>query len=276
MNLFTKTLRLKLDEELRAIERSAENSIQIADQSYQAVEQALKSLKEFVLEYEFENAEEEIYFFKEIKTDFMQDAIYYLRLFYIESHKPAGSLSVITEYYNISLNGIGLFFERNQALYTYFRTGNTRYDREYFLRGNDSLAMIPEYILDIDSRFSTIYSLKFAKIKAYERLGGYLHNALHELQYGNMKVSMKQGGLKWTDSKVALIELAYALHARGAVDSGKAGIKQLISSLENAFNVELVNFYRVFMDISLRKKNRTPYLDSLKEYLDRYMIEGDR
>jgi hypothetical protein len=169
-----------------------------------------------------------------------------------------------------------LFFERNQALYTYYRTGSTRNDHEYFKRDSDCYESIPEYILDIDSRFSTIYSLKFAKIKAYERLRSYLHNALHELQHGNFKNMIKQGGLKWTDSKVALIELAYALHARGAVDSGKGGIKQLIATLETAFNVELVNFYRVFMDISLRKKNRTPYLDSLKEYLDRYMVEGDR
>lgn len=276
MKSFTTKLRLNLDQELTNIERTGENAIQIANNCFIRTEAILKELKDYVLQHEFESAEEEIWFFKEVKPDFLQDVIYYMRLFILESQKPLGSSDRLKEYFNTSLNNIALFIERNQQFNTYYKTGDTSRDLRYFTRDEDNKSNGTEYALDIDPRFSTLYSFKLAKIKAYERLSRYILNALEEITRVPVKNGLHRSDLNWTDSKVALIELAYALHARGAVDSGKAGINQLIRTFEKAFNIELNNFYRMYLDMSLRKKNKTPFLDSLKEYLDRYFLEGDR
>lgn len=80
---------------------------------------------------------------------------------------------------------------------------------------------------------------------------------------------------QWTDSKSALIELDYALHSRGAVNHGKSDVKMIISNMESLFNVEVGNFYRTFQSVRIRKKNRTIFLDRLKESLEKRMDETD-
>ncbi|PSK90795.1 RteC domain-containing protein [Taibaiella chishuiensis] len=276
MNTFTTELRLDLDRELRKIERTGENIIQIASMSFRTTETALKKLKDYILRHEFKSVEEEINFFKDVKPHFLQDLMYYMRVFFLESQKPLGSRDRLLEYYNTSLNNIGLFIERNQQFHTYYKTANTSFDTLYFTRDENNKSYGTEYALDIDPRFSTLHSFKLAKIQAYERLNRYILGCIDEMNPNFVKDGLHKSHLNWTDSKVALIELAYALHARGAIDSGKAGISQLIRTLEKTFNVELNNFYRMYLDMSLRKKNKTPFLDSLKEYLDRYIVEGDR
>ncbi|WP_057940545.1 RteC domain-containing protein [Algoriphagus resistens] len=80
---------------------------------------------------------------------------------------------------------------------------------------------------------------------------------------------------EWTDSKSALIELAYALHSRGAVNHGKSDVKAIITLMETLFNIQVGNFYRTFQSMRGRKKNRTIFLDSLKESLVKRMDETD-
>lgn len=88
-------------------------------------------------------------------------------------------------------------------------------------------------------------------------------------------VGSEQVQLKWTGSKVALIELLYGLHATSVVEGGRADIKQLAKGLEQLFNVNLGNYYRVYQDIRLRKKGQTQYIDSMKSQLIRKMDELD-
>jgi hypothetical protein len=64
------------------------------------------------------------------------------------------------------------------------------------------------------------------------------------------------------------------LYCRGSLNHGNADVKDIITELEYLFNVQLGNFYRTYFDMGIRKKSRTPYLDSLKETLERRMDEG--
>ncbi|WP_316834993.1 RteC domain-containing protein [Pedobacter nutrimenti] len=275
---FTRQLRQKLDAALLQVDLVSQNIIQKSEQSFYVSEAALKDLKLFLQDYSFKDEAEEIHFFKEIKPAFMEDLIYHLKVFYLECQKPTGSDAIIESYLTNALNGIGSYFDRNQSFYTYNKTNKTYNDHLYYTRDKNDTDPMPEYVLEIDPRFSTVHSLKCSKIRAYERYSDYLRNALYELHAVQPLDSTDRAKetTNWTESKVALVELAYALHARGAVNSGKADIKKLISTLEKAFNVKVGNFYRSFSDMSLRKNGRTPFLDDLKEYLNRYMLEGDR
>lgn len=77
--------------------------------------------------------------------------------------------------------------------------------------------------------------------------------------------------LYWTESKTALIELVYALHAQGAVDNGKADIKDIAAVFEHLFGVELGDYYRTFLEIRVRKTGRTKFIDSLRNSLIKRM-----
>jgi hypothetical protein len=82
-------------------------------------------------------------------------------------------------------------------------------------------------------------------------------------------------GLKWTGSKVALIELIYTLHIEGVFNNGDSGLKEVTRFFEKAFNIDLGQFNRVFLEIRNRKSERTTFLNTLKNQLIIRMDEAD-
>ena len=46
--------------------------------------------------------------------------------------------------------------------------------------------------------------------------------------------------------KVSLIELLYALQSSGSFNGGSVDLKNLATSLENSFNIDLSDYYRVY------------------------------
>lgn len=264
--------------QLEDIAITSDNQLQLSERSYRAADASLQQLKEYILSNPFRNKEEEIRFFKEEKPLFLKELIYYRELFRIEAGKPVSDSERISEYYKKIIDGIGTFFERNQMIYTYYRTGRTIYDEQFFLRDMQHPLLLPESMTDMDTRFCTVNSFKFGKIKAYEKLNDYLVAVLEgrEEQQPRSPSQNILPDVTWTDSKVALIELAYAIHSRGAINNGKADVKDVVTRLEQAFNISLGNYYAVFQqNIRIRKKNRTVFMDQLREYLERRMDELD-
>lgn len=266
-----------LNHALAEVAMQAENGLQMAERSCQIIQTTIRKLKKFIHNYTFKDQEEEILFFKEIKPQFIRELIYFTELFYIEANKPIGDRIILEDYYRQIIHRNRIYFERNQALYVYYRSGKTINDSLYFLRESDEEPMHPEYMLDMDLRFSTIHSFKLSKLQAFENLQNYLNNAISLLDHpGGLKSSKDEKAKnRWTDSKAALIELVYAMHSRGSINNGKGDLKQIVSDLESFFNIQVGNFYRTFQSMRIRKKNRTVYLDTLKESLERRMDESD-
>jgi len=257
---------------------SSVDQLKKAELSYQAVRSSLEKVKEYIVAYEFPDKAEEIHFFKEVKPKFLRELIYHMEVFYIEARNPKGNSDLQKQYFKQISERIHIFFERNHVLYIYYRMGKTDFDDVFFTRGTGKDFLQPEYTLDMDPRFSTIQSYKLAKIQAYEMLNDHVQQVLYTID--NPHVPEIQTGKRrartfWTDTKAALIELAYALHSRGSVDHGKGDVKQIITDLEQLFNVQVGNFYRTFQSMRIRKKNRTVYLDVLKESLERRMDDTD-
>lgn len=69
--------------------------------------------------------------------------------------------------------------------------------------------------------------------------------------------------LKWTCSKVALIELIYARHYQGVFDNGNYDIREVAQYFESAFGIDLGNFYQTYLELRNRKMNR---LNSLMRF----------
>src|SRR5690606_32729873 len=139
----------------------------------------------------------------------------------------------VLSYYKKVLDGLGDYFSRNRNLFNYIRTGQTINDKIYFIRNavKEMIIPYPESTFDIDPEFSTPHSSVLSKLMAYEKLEEHLRHLYYEHQNPDYSVSSltnKQGGI-WTDSKTALIELAYAMHARGSINNGKGDIRMIIT-----------------------------------------------
>lgn len=80
---------------------------------------------------------------------------------------------------------------------------------------------------------------------------------------------------KWTGSKVALVELIYALHTEGVFNNGASELKEVTTFFEAAFGVDLGQFNRTFLEIRTRKSERTKFLNVLKEKLILRMDDAD-
>lgn len=279
MKSYVTALIARMNEALADVARVAENQLQRAEQSYLLVQQTLKTLREFIANYTFKDADEEIQFFKDLKPQFLRELIFFMELYYLEAHKPANRDNQVS-YLLKEVERIDLFFARNRFLRNYYLTGKTSHDNLFFLRENNdnNLPFLPEYSLDMDPTFCTVHSSRLAQIQAFEQLTEHIDYMVLQIQHPELSLAHKEQGrtmLTWTDSKAALIELVYALHSRGAVNNGKGDIKQIMESLELMFNVQLGNFYRSFQNMRIRKKNRTAYLDTLKESLEHRMDETD-
>ena len=240
----------------------------------------LMELKEFVLEKGFENIEEEIQFFKNIKPKFLSKLIFHHKAFEIVSHVPFSSAMEIKNFYLRELEKINVYLHDNNEFYSYYRAHSTLFDHVYFLRKEpESWLLLNFDDYETDLNFTTIYDHKLSKIIAFESLAEYIKEAIHDLENKPGKNSSyeayKKQKITWTGSKVSLIELLYALQSTGSINGGTIDVKNLAINLENYFNIDLGNYYRVFQEIRIRKLSRTAFLDQLKEKLESRMDHSD-
>ncbi len=87
---------------------------------------------------------------------------------------------------------------------------------------------------------------------------------------------INESKLNWTETKIALIELIYAIHSTGAVNRGATDIKVLAEAFEQAFHIDLGDIYRTYIEIRARKKERTKFIDYMKDSLIHRMDETDQ
>ncbi|SDE87997.1 RteC protein [Mucilaginibacter pineti] len=269
MEKYTNELMSSMQLELQKIATSSANDLQKAQRSFYLIEEIIGKLKAFIATYKFKDLEEEVQFFKIIKPSFQSEQIFFEKLYYIEARMPVGSEASQKEFINQYLMRIQAFFEENKYLYCYYLTDDKTMDKHYFV--SDVLIqmnLLPLSTSDMDAKFSNPYSATLAGIQAHERLRDHLITQLNaDRSPASIAEQKKKRRLTWTDSKSALIELIYAIHSRGSVNFGQCNIKILVAEMEEFFNVQLGNVYTVFLGMSIRKKSRTPYLDSLRDSL---------
>lgn len=218
--------------------------------------------------------EEEINFFKNEKPKLTSQIIYFNEMFKIECNKPLASEKTIRKYYNSQLKKREQFFKDNAEFYRYYRKGHQYLDAKYFLRNQyDCNLMLDSFNFQIDKQFATSHDYKVAQVLAYEKLQIYL---IDKLKIVTESKSFRQDKvLKWTASKVGIVELIYALHTEGVFNHGAVDIREVVQGFSIAFEIELGQFHRTFYEIASRKSDRTKFISSLKETLLKRMSEAD-
>lgn len=265
---------------LETLEARTDDILYKAEHGISRTEKCIKLLRQKVVEIGFKNNEEEISFFKYIKPQIFSKLIYYVKLFNIESKRPRSSSKFQIKYLNGHIDKLQVYFNDNLEFYHYYRRGATTLDTQYFIRGKSDLRLPTEtFHFFIDDQFSTSQDSTVAMIMAYDMLIVYLKQEIEKLESINninhnpMKNSSSK--LFWTGNKTELIELIYALHSSGTINSGTADIKELASMFEQVFNIELGNYYHTFIEIRSRKSSKTKFMDKLTDSLNRRIDDSD-
>ncbi len=271
----------ELDYNLDFLEKETEGVLEKAEESIRITKRALEQIRILFLRKKLIPKNEEIGFFKSIKPYVFSKLIYYVKLFSIESKRPRSSNKSQVKYFNNHIDRLQNYFNDNLEFYHYFRRGAIFLDEEYFMRGKADIRLFPDSLsFFADDKFSTSHDTTVATIMAYDMLIIYLKREIDKLENNNsmetnFNAFKKQSKLFWTGNKTDLIELIYALHSSGSVNSGTADIKEMASACEQMFNIDLGDYYRTFLEIRSRKINQTKFIDKLKQSLENKMLDSD-
>lgn len=272
----------KLNSNLEKLESESNDILHIAEHGIKITKQILEQLRDLVVDQKFIKISIEIDFFKNVKPLVFSKLIYYVKLFNIESKRPRSSNKSQSKYLNKHIDKLQNYFNENLEFYHYYRRKATTLDEQYFVRGKADIRLYPDtFHFFTDKQFSTSHDATVATILAYDMLIIHLKKETDKLENNNgMEItnspnSILSSKLFWTGSKTDLIELIYALHSSGAVNSGTANIKEMAVACEQVFNIDLGDYYHTFIEIRARKTHLTKFIDSLKTSLIHKIEESD-
>jgi hypothetical protein len=269
----------KLNEQLNFTDLEIDDPILRSEDAINIIINSIEKLKILFEKERIKSQEQEIDFFKNIKPRFTSKLIYYNAIFKIETKKPHGGERIIKKYLNNELEKLKRYFDNNLDFYKYYRTGSNYLDHKYFTRGKIDIKLaLDSFYFEVDHTFSTSHDFKVAKIMAHDLIQVYLEDKLLMMENREPKEKsqvnpkVKQN---WTGSKVALIELLYALHSEGVFNNGASDLKDIAEYFQNVFNIDLGQYHRAFLEIRMRKSDQTKFLNALKEKLVKRMENTD-
>ncbi len=258
---------------------SSENK-SLIDEAYEMMlylQDLMLSVKKLITEKGFKFDADEINFFRNIKPQILGKLIYYNKVYRTETACPVSNGKMYHNYFSKQLTDLKreyIEYVCNSDFYRYYRSGRTDRDDSYFKRGNinyyDGLNSI---VFEIDPSFSTFFDYKVSRIIANELLYSYLLTKINPDESLDLTLQNSEGykDIFWTDSKNALIELIYALHASGVISHGKIGIRKISLMFQILFRIPLNDLHHAFHRMKTRAGSRTAFLDQLKISLEEYM-----
>jgi hypothetical protein len=258
-------------EKLKAIELADTDMLKRSQKAIALSRHQLSALRETVKAKGFQSQEDEIHFFKKIKQIPFSYLIYYLEVYAFESQFSKINVDQLHAFINGIKNRTYQFLMDHLDFVNYIEQGQTHLDMCFFTRGNAVQIMMMhtgDYFYDL--HFNTSHDMLLAKVTAYRKFLDYLE--YQSQKYSNTSYRSK---LKWTSSKVALTELVYALYHSRVLNNGKLEIKEIAHALQNLFNFELGDFYKIYSEIRLRKTGRTKFLDELSYTLNNEIEKND-
>jgi hypothetical protein len=272
---FSSNLMKEVDQSLRQINAKNFDTLKKAGELTIVLKDAFERLRTFVCEYRFKNEEEEMLFFKQIKPSLLCDLIYYRKVYNIELNRPIGGDMEVRNYLEKELCRIKDFFDKNNAIYRYYRSGETSNDRQYFLRGHfDNTLYQESFSFERDPLFSTSCDYKIAKILANNQVEDYILTELAKVD-DLYNLPFPKVRLTWTGSKIDLMELIYGQYCVQSLNHGEVSLSQIIEYYEFIYNIDLTHTSeRAWYDLTIRE-NPTTYIDKMRRLFRERMEKGD-
>jgi len=268
-------------EQLGYINGSIRESVQNLNESLACIHSTVSELREYIRRHPFEDEQDEIDFFKYTKPQFCSWNIYVVELHHILTSIPVGTDQMKRDYYMDEMGVFYRFFRQHAFHYQYYLKDEKAKDKIFFLRRNRSLFPPGRELIPDDPEFSTDLDHLFATFRAYEMLRDFMIKRVRLLyQEPNntfLQEIMESRKSRWSGSKMDLVEFAYGIYFTQRVNGGKADISDIIGWLEESFNEDLSQAYRMFIDITRRKNiSLTKCLDEMRDAIHKHVEESLR
>lgn len=265
-----------LERDLKLIADAHDDPIKIAEESLSTIDLSIRELKKLINLTTFEGIGEEIYFFKHLKPLFISKYIYFMKVLSIVSSVPHSSEKTLKKYYENEWEKLKKYHSENADFYNYYRRKATYMDHKYFVRNSFDLKMKLSFNLyNFDENFTTSHCHQVAHVLANDLLEVFLRKESEKEFNVMIKKEEHLTVLKWSASKVALIELAYALHQSNCFNGGNIEFSEIMRSFEKTLDIDLGNYYKTVTEIKDRKNGRTKFLHRLSDNLDQHFKNVD-
>lgn len=266
----------KFECEYEAIKGTTTDVLALSYKMIEFIQEKLKEIGKWLKKHLFTSVQEEIQFFKDLKPKIVSKLIFHQSILKIEIKLPPTKKKK-KKHYEKELVNIYDYGMNNKEFYEYYRSKGSYKDEEYFVRKQYKNLWDNCSHINSDSKLCTSHDFIFSTFIANEMLEGYLEKKLEELN-GKCSLSNPAAGsdLKWTASKVDLIELIYAIQLSGAINGGNIDIKELAICFGKMLNMDIEdNLYRAYLDIKSRKTIQTKFLNTITENLTRKMNDDE-
>ena len=279
MNLRFKKVILGFKERLLMLEPEKINSLKKCNEGIHLCNNTLYLLRSLVEKKDFKTLEEEVHFFKTVKSEPLGYLVYFSEVRSCELLMPKIGLSNQLNFLEKKINRINKFFNRNWDFVHYMEQGLSYLDIQYFTRSNQvfPLYSLPEACY-LDPKFFTSHDMLWARIKGLNIFIVYLQERIKLLRaqkHRDLQGARTKKSLTWNASKTALTELIYALHAVNAINDGSGNVKAIAAVFESVFNINLDNLYKTYSEIKARKGGRSRFLEELVTRFNEKMEEDD-
>lgn len=264
----------EIEARLQVVEKMEADMLKKALEASHILGDIFDCLKEFIVSYKFQDAAEEIHFFKNIKPRLCAHLIYYRTIHNIEMNRPVGNIEVQRKYLNKELEDIQDFINKRLDFYRYWRSGYTNLDEIYFMRGKTDMELYLEsFYYELDPKFSTNYDFKVARILANDMLQVFICSELEALEENRHKNNdQSQLNVRLNAKKTEIIELLYGLDT---IDFFREiSLKRVTAFFESTFNIDLGNISRTFAELKSRNVP-TPFFDKIRDALLKRMGRKD-
>ena len=260
-----------LQNKIHHLELEKSDPLEVAQLALMETDEAIRTLKAWVLIHDFDCWENEITFFKELKPKFIAQFMYYSKVVTVLSSLPASGSKFKKKLLDLEFDHLQYFAIENTEFISYYRRKATYLDRKYFLRYQYDLDV--KLAMDLhsyDERFSTSHDHLVATLLANDEFELFLKTQLHQLKEMTVSEVTSSNALHWTASKAALTELIFALHHTNCFNGGNADLAQTVRWFENKLEIDLGNYHKSIQEIRNRKSPNTKFLHLLTENLKAY------
>lgn len=272
----TSSLFHQLQNKLLHLQQEIESQLEYSQYALMETDEAIRTIKSWVLSHDFDCWENEITFFKEWKPLFLSKYMYYNKRVALLSALPCSGSKYKKKVYEQELEKMHLFFLENTDFHSYYRRKATYLDTKYFLRFKYDLdAKLALDFHNYDERFSTSHDHLIATILANDEFEIFLKSQLMALRETTEKRPEPSISLQWTASKVALNELVFALHQTKCLNGGTKGLSETVRWFETNLSIDLGNYHKTITEINSRKTDKTKFIHLLDQNLTNYLDSLD-
>lgn len=272
----TKHLWKDLQQKIQYLQVEKKSTLASAQYALAETDQAIRTIKNWVITHDFDCWESEIVFFKNLKPLFIAQYIYFSKIVSLLSSLPASGSKHKKKVYENEFHRLQDFFLENRDFISYYRRKATYLDSKYFLRFTYDLdvQLAPDFH-SYDERFSTSHDHLVATILAHDDYEIFLKAQLSLLKENEPTPEIAEI-IHWTASKTALTEMIFALHQTKCLNGGTLDLAETVRWFEHHLHIDLGNYHKTLGEIRARKEPQTKFLQLLSHHLNTYLENLDR